>query len=54
MVQIAVAVTMLVLAPRFVRDLSWPALLVGLVACMKVYWLALLWRPAAKNRIEGR
>lgn len=53
MVKIAVAVAMLVLAPRFVRDLSWPALLVAMVACMKVYWLALLWRPAAKNRIEG-
>lgn len=53
MVKIAVAVAMLVLAPRLVRDLSWPALLVAMVACMKVYWLALLWRPAAKNRIEG-
>jgi hypothetical protein len=24
------------------------------VFCMKVYWLALLWRPGAKKRIEGR
>jgi len=24
-------------------------LLVGLVLCMKVYWLALLWRPASKK-----
>lgn len=43
-VKIGVAVAMLFLAPRLVPDLSWPALLVGLVVCMKVYWLALLWR----------
>ncbi len=48
-VKIAVAVAMLALAPRLVQHLSWPALLVGLVLCMKVYWLALLWRPAAKK-----
>lgn len=54
MVKIAVAVVMLMLAPKLVQNLSWPALLVGLVVCMKVYWLALLWRPAAKSRIEGR
>jgi ATP synthase protein I len=44
MVKIGVSVAMLVLAPRLVPALSWPALLVGLVVCMKVYWLALLWR----------
>jgi ATP synthase protein I len=27
-----------------VPDLSWPALLVALVVCVKVNWLALLWR----------
>jgi len=43
-VKIAVSVVMLVLANRIVQPLSWPALLVGLVVCMKVYWLALLWR----------
>ena len=43
-VKIAVSVAMLALAPRVVQDLSWPALLVGLVLCMKTYWLALLWR----------
>jgi len=47
MVKIAVSVAMLMLAPRFVQPLSWPALLVGLVLCMKVYWLALLWRGRA-------
>ena len=44
MVKIAVSVLMLMLAPRLVQPLSWPALLVGLVLCMKVYWVALLWR----------
>jgi len=44
MVKIGVAVVLLVLASRIVQPLSWPALLVGLVACTKVYWLALVWR----------
>lgn len=48
-VKIAVSVAMLMLAPKFVQPLSWPALLVGLVLCMKVYWLALLWRGPAKR-----
>lgn len=43
-VKIAVSVVMLMLAPKLVQPLSWPALLVGLVLCMKMYWLALLWR----------
>ncbi|WP_326542814.1 ATP synthase subunit I [Pseudorhodoferax sp.] len=47
MVKIAVSIAMLMLAPRLVQNLSWPALLVGLVLCMKVYWLALLWRGRA-------
>ena len=44
MVKIGVSVAMLVLAPKLVQPLSWPALLAGLVLCMKVYWVALLWR----------
>jgi ATP synthase protein I len=44
MLKIGVSVVMLVLAPKLVQPLSWPALLVGLVVCMKVYWIALLWR----------
>ena len=49
MVKIAVSVAMLWLAPTIVQPLSWPALLAGLVLCMKVYWLALLWRGRAKS-----
>jgi len=48
MVKIAVSIAMLMLAPKLVQPLSWPALLVGLVLCMKVYWLALLWRGRAR------
>jgi ATP synthase protein I len=44
MVKIAVSVVMLMIAPKIVPGLSWPALLVTLILCIKVYWLALLWR----------
>ena len=48
MVKIALTVAMLVAAPRLVSGLSWPALLVGLVLTMKVYWLALAYAPKRK------
>jgi len=44
MVKIGVSLAMLVVAGQIVQPLSWPALLVGLVVCIKVYWVALLWR----------
>jgi ATP synthase protein I len=44
MVKIGVAVAMLVAAPRVVADLSWPALLVAMIVCVKMNWLALLSR----------
>jgi ATP synthase protein I len=50
MVKIAVSVLMLVLAPKIVQPLSWPALLVSLVICMHVYLLALLWRRPEKKQ----
>jgi ATP synthase protein I len=43
-VKIAVSVVLLILAARIVQPLSWPALLAGLVVCIKVYWVALAWR----------
>jgi len=49
MVKIALTVAMLMAAPRLVTALSWPALLVGLVLTMKVYWLALAYRPRGRN-----
>ena len=41
MVKIGLTVAMLIAAPRWIKDLSWPAMLVGLVVTMKVYWVAL-------------
>lgn len=49
-VKIAVAVTMLVTAAKVVPDLSWPALLVAMIVCMKTSWVALLrQRPVKRN-----
>lgn len=48
-VKIALTVAMLFAAPRLVADLSWPALLVGLVVTMKMYWVALVWRPKRRT-----
>jgi ATP synthase protein I len=44
MLKIGVAVAMLAIAARVVPHLSWPALLVTMVVCIKVNWVALLWR----------
>lgn len=52
-VKVACAVAMLVLAPKLVPNLSWLALLVGLVVCMKSYWLALLWRRRPRTEAQG-
>lgn len=49
-VKIAVSLAMLALAPKLVQPLSWPALLVALVLCMKVYWVALSWRGRKVGR----
>jgi ATP synthase protein I len=46
LVKIGAAVAMLLAAPRVVPGLSWPALLVTMVVCMKMNWWALLWRRA--------
>jgi ATP synthase protein I len=44
MLKIGVAITMLVIAARVVPDLNWLALLATMVVCIKVNWVALLWR----------
>ena len=56
MVKIALTVAMLFAAPRLVAQLSWLALVVGLVVTMKVSWVAMwlypaLRKPAPKNLI---
>lgn len=45
MVKLALTLAMLIAAPRLVAALSWPALLVGLVLTLKVYWGAMLVVP---------
>ena len=47
-VKIGFSLAMLLVAGKIVQPLVWPALLVGMVVCMKVYWLALLWRRRAR------
>jgi ATP synthase protein I len=49
LVKIGATVLLLVLAPRVVQPLHWPALLVALVVCLQVYWFALLVRGSPKN-----
>jgi ATP synthase protein I len=44
MLKIGVAIAMLVIAAKVVPGLSWPVLLLTMVVCMKVNWVALLWR----------
>lgn len=41
--KIGASIAMLVLAPKVVPGLSWPALLAALAVCIKVNWLALMW-----------
>jgi ATP synthase protein I len=55
-VKIALSVALLAAAPRLVAALSWPALLVGLVVAMKVYWVALAYssRGAAARNVKRR
>jgi ATP synthase protein I len=47
-VKIVVTVGVLFAAHRLVTNLSWPAMLVGLVVTMKVYWLALAVKRKSK------
>ena len=49
LVKIFVTVVVLFAAHRLVVGLSWPAMLVGLVLTMKVYWLALGYKRRAKT-----
>ena len=52
MVKILASIALLAMAPKWVSALSWPALLVGLVLTMKVYWVALAFRPAPPPKVE--
>ena len=48
LVKILVTVVVLFASHRLVVGLSWPAMLVGLVLTMKVYWLALGYKRKAR------
>jgi ATP synthase protein I len=58
LVKIGATIAMLYAAHRLVRDLSWPAMLVGLVATMKVYWFALAYKrkgvPMQNETLNGK
>jgi ATP synthase protein I len=49
MVKILLSLAMLMAAPKLVTALSWPALLIGMVLAMKVYWVALAYRPRKRK-----
>jgi ATP synthase protein I len=49
MVKVASTIALMAAAPKLVRDLSWPAMLVGLILALKVYWLALAFNPRPKR-----
>ncbi|WP_119967517.1 ATP synthase subunit I [Simplicispira lacusdiani] len=49
LVKIVLTVAMLAAAPRVVAQLSWLALLVGMVVTMKTYWIALMVRPGVRK-----
>ena len=50
MVKIGLVLAMLFAAPKLVTDLSWPAMLVGLVVTMKVVWLVLWFEARARRK----
>lgn len=49
MVKIGLTIAMLFAAPKLVEGLNWLALLAGFVVTMKVYWVAMWFRPTHKN-----
>ncbi len=49
LVKIVLTVAMLAAAPKLVPQLSWLALLAGMVVTMKTYWIALMVRPGVRK-----
>jgi ATP synthase protein I len=47
-VKLVLTVLLLALAPKVLNEVSWPALLAGMLLAMKVYWLALAWGKPKK------
>ncbi|MCS4511633.1 ATP synthase subunit I [Xylophilus ampelinus] len=53
-VKIGLAVLLLAVSLRVVPELSWLALIAGMVLAMKAYWIALLARPGSRTTDELR
>ncbi|WP_370680694.1 ATP synthase subunit I [Comamonas sp. GB3 AK4-5] len=51
LVKLVLCIAMMAAAPHVVRDLSWLALLAGVVAVMKTYWIALLVRSGVRKTV---
>jgi ATP synthase protein I len=51
-VKIALTVAMLGVSTWVIDELSWPAMLVGLVVTMKVYWVALAWQRVFHPQVK--
>lgn len=47
--KLVLTIAMLAAAARLVKDLSWLALLVGMVVTMKTYWVALKVQPGVRK-----
>ena len=48
MVKIGLSVAMFFAAPQLIANLSWLALLLGLILTMKIYWVAAIYKPKPK------
>jgi ATP synthase protein I len=53
MVKIASTIALIGAGPKLVANLSWPAMLVGLVLAMKVYWVALAFKPRSRTNAKS-
>jgi len=51
LIKLVLTIAFLAAAPWVIGDLSWLAMLAGIVAAMKMYWVALVVRPRLLNRI---
>lgn len=52
MVKVALTLAMMLMGPRLVAGLSWPAMLVGLALAMQVYLVALAFPPRPKKKLS--
>jgi ATP synthase protein I len=52
MVKIGLSIGMLMLAPSLIASLNWPALLIGLILTMKVYFVAAIYKPKATGDLQ--